>query len=76
MRILFRYQDTRSNQEDFALTPYLFLVYVNQYKDIKLRGLGFCWGFVAFGFIIGVNVPKEVKTFKATKRPDESGEEV
>ena len=29
IRIIGGYQDTRSNKEDIALTPYLFGVYVN-----------------------------------------------
>lgn len=45
------YQDTRINNEDFAITPYLFGVLTKKmpcYIDNKKRtaiiiGIGFCW---------------------------------
>jgi len=40
------YQDTRDNNEDFALTPYLFFIYANV-DDLKIVGLGLCWGFIS-----------------------------
>jgi len=48
------YQDTRTNNEDFVLTPYLFLV---ANMAAKAYGLGLCWGYkyvkplCAVGFI-------------------------
>lgn len=38
------FQDTRTNKEDFALTPYLFGVWATG-KIIKVRGIGICWGY-------------------------------
>lgn len=60
MNIVFDYMDTRSNGEDFALTPYLALVYC--WKHIpnvlisKNIGLCVCWGWwaVAFYFSFGL----------------------
>lgn len=62
MRIAGGYQDTRDNGEDFALTPYLFLVYFN--SEIKVFGIGLCWGFYSFYLGIGFNIPKDYKFFK------------
>lgn len=62
MRILGGYQDTRTNKEDFALTPYLFGVYVNG-KIIKVYGIGFCWGWISIFIGIGFNIPKNHPTF-------------
>jgi hypothetical protein len=42
-RIIGGYQNTRTNKEDFALTPYLFSVWVTG-EIIKVRGVGICWG--------------------------------
>lgn len=44
MTILHGYQDTRNNSVDFALTPFLFLVYKNGFA----YGLGLCWGYGAY----------------------------
>ena len=50
--------DTRTNKEDFALTPFLFLV---DFKGdvIRVVGLGVCWGHYSVYVGIGKNVPKE-----------------
>ena len=60
MRGLINYMDTRSNNEDFALTPYLFLV--KYFGDFKIIGIGICWGYWAISFSLGINVPKGVPT--------------
>ena len=55
------FQDTRTNKEDFAITPYLFGVWV-QGKYVKVRGLGLCFGyyalFIGFAFNIPVKYPR------------------
>jgi len=62
MRIIGGYQDTRLNKEDFAITPYLFGVYVNG-SIIKVFGLGLCWGFYSAYLGLGFNIPKETPSF-------------
>ena len=64
MRIIGGYQDTRTNKEDFALTPYLFGVWLNKSYTIKVYGLGFCWGFFSFYLGIGFNIPPNYPSFK------------
>lgn len=50
--------DTRTNKEDFALTPYIFLVkYIGEFK---IFGFGLCWGWWSISIQIGFNVPSEV----------------
>ena len=66
MRILINMQDTRTNGEDFAITPFLFGVWHNG-SPIKLYGIGLCWGFYAVGISIGINVPEKYPTFKTFK---------
>lgn len=65
MRILGGYQDTRTNKEDFALTPYLFGVFINE--NIKVIGFGICWGWASAYLGIGFGVPKSYKSFKVLK---------
>ncbi len=62
MRILFGTMDTRSNNEDFALTPYLFSVIVKR-EVIKIYGIGICWGYFSFYMALGFNVPDGYPTF-------------
>lgn len=63
LKIVSGYQDTRDNQEDFAITPFLFLVYMNG-GIIKVIGLGICWGWFSFYIGIGNNIPKGYPNFK------------
>lgn len=51
MEIVKGFQDTRTNKEDFAITPYLFSVLFSG-KNIKVRGIGICWGF--WSYYIGI----------------------
>lgn len=62
-RIVSGFQDTRENKEDFAITPYLFGVWVTG-NEIKIRGIGICWGWYSFYIGIGTNIPNEYPTFK------------
>jgi hypothetical protein len=59
MDFVLGFQDTRTNGEDFAITPYLFSVYVN--KTIKVFGIGLCWGWYSIYIGIGFNLPKKSK---------------
>ena len=56
-RLIGGFQDTRTNKEDFALTPYLFGVWVNE-GIIKFRGMGICWGYYSVYLALGYNLPK------------------
>jgi len=55
--------DTRTNKEDFALTPYLFGVYA-KVNITRIYGLGLCWGWASFYIGIGFNIPGNCKSFK------------
>lgn len=57
-------QDTRLNGEDFAITPYIFSVFLNG-KVIKLYGVGICWGYYAIYLGIGFNIPDNYPRFKS-----------
>lgn len=56
MKLFCGFQNTKENKEDFALTPYLFLVWVNVKKS-KVRGIGICWGYFAFYIAYGYHIP-------------------
>lgn len=66
IKIIGGYQDTRTNKEDFALTPYLFGAWLNG-KVIKCFGLGICWGWYSFYLVIGINIPDNYPSFKVLK---------
>lgn len=66
MRVLKGYQDTRTNKEDLAITPYLFLVYYNNH--IKVFGVGICWIWFSFYLGMGFNVPKNIPSFIIHKK--------
>lgn len=59
MKILHGFQDTRTNSEDFALTPYLFSVWVNG-SVLKVCGIGLCWGFYSYYIGVGFGIPKQL----------------
>ena len=63
MKIISGFQDTRTNKEDFAITPYLFGVWVSG-KIIKVYGIGLCWGFYSIFVGIGFNIPKGYSGFR------------
>jgi len=63
IRLLSGIQDIRTNKEDFVLTPFLFLVYVNT-SNHKVFGIGICLFWWAIHLSLGVNIPKEFPSFK------------
>jgi len=65
LNIIGGFQDTRTNHEDFALTPFLYLVFVN--KISKAFGLGLCWGHCAVFLGISINAPKGMPRFMVVK---------
>jgi hypothetical protein len=58
IRLIGGFQDTRTNKEDFALSPYLFGVWVTG-KIVKIRGIGICWGYYSVYLALGFNIPKD-----------------
>lgn len=63
MRFLIRAEDTRKNGEDFALTPFITIVWPS-YLHIKSYGIGFNWGWKNITFLIGFHIPKSIPFFK------------
>lgn len=63
LRLIGGFQDTRTNKEDFALTPYLFGVWLNG-EIIKVYGIGVCWGYYSVYLGLGWNIPKGYPSFK------------
>jgi len=61
IKLLFGYQDTRTNKEDMALTPYIFLVCVNE--ESKAYGFGLCWFYCSIYVAVGFNIPTIFPTF-------------
>ena len=57
------FKDTRINNEDFALTPYLFGVWAN-IRIIKVIGIGICWGYYAGYLALIRNPPKGFPRFR------------
>lgn len=56
----------RTNGEDFALTPYVFTVYVTslfEQNKGKIFGIGLCWGFWSIFIGIGIDIPKSYPFF-------------
>ena len=57
MRISIRTQDTRNNNEDFALTPFVFLINA-KVEHLWSYGFGLCWGYWAIGLSL-INLPNK-----------------
>lgn len=62
-RIIGGFQDTRNNNEDFAITPYLFSFLVNM-EVVKVVGIGICWGYYSVYMGIGKNIPNGYSGFR------------
>lgn len=60
------YQNTRTNGEDFAITPYIFGVFVNR-KDFLVVGIGLCWAWSSMYIGFGIGIPKDYPAFKIIK---------
>ena len=56
------YQNTKMNEEDIALTPYLFGVLVKG-NVIKVYGIGICWLHHSIYIGLGFNIPNKLKGF-------------
>ena len=61
MKAVGGFLDTRTNNEDFAITPCLVLVWVH--GESKIYGLGIVWGWYSLYIGIGFNLPKGIKRF-------------
>jgi hypothetical protein len=57
MRLIRGLQDTRTNGEDFALTPYLGLVKAVK-RPMRLYGLSLTWGYYTIYLGLGFSLPK------------------
>ena len=66
MRIIGGYQNTKTNNEDFAITPYLFGVKAVG-EETKVLGLGICWGYASFYLGLGFGIPKNYPSFKVLR---------
>ncbi len=61
--------DTRSNHEDFALTPYLGWVYEGN-LDYKAYGLSLTWGYWSVILAIGTGIVNDLPHVLAIDRKD------
>ena len=66
MRLIGGYQNTKTNNEDFAITPYLFGVKMVGQK-VMVIGLGICWGYASVFLGIGFGIPENYPTFKVLR---------
>jgi len=66
MRLIGGFQDTRLNNEDFAITPFLFRV-CTKLEIVSVYGIGLCWGYYSFYIGFGFGIPKDYPTFKILK---------
>lgn len=62
MRIVGGYQNTKPSGEDLPITPFLFLVNM-RIRDIKVKGIGLQWFYLAIYIGISFNLPKSIKSF-------------
>lgn len=69
-RIFGVFMDTRSNNENFALTPYLVGVW-RPFRDTgHIAGIGLCWGWYRCYIGIGSNIPDTYSSFKTFTKKD------
>lgn len=74
-RILFGYMNTYYNGEDFAITPYLY-GWMPDTSEVKIIGLGLCWGYYSVTVAICNNTPEGFPTFKNyTNKIDDQNED-
>ena len=69
------YQNTKLNKEDFAITPFLFVVCVNLVL-ISIKGIGICWGHHAVYIGIGFGIPDNYPRFKNLKIKNKKDENI
>lgn len=65
-KIIGGYQNTKLNKEDFAITPYLFGIFV-KLTNISVYGIGLCWGYYSIYIGLGFGIPNEYQGFKILK---------
>ena len=75
IRLMGGFQDTRNNNEDLAITPYIFGVKMvksyricNENVHIKILGLGICWGYYAVYLALGFNIPSTYQLFNIHRK--------
>jgi hypothetical protein len=62
-KIIGGYQNTKTNNEDFAITPYLFGVW-ETLEILSIYGIGICWGYYSVYIGFGFGIPKDYQTFE------------
>lgn len=60
------YLDTRTNDEDFAVTPYLSVFHTDN-GGVSATGLSITWGWWSLSLGLGINLPKGIKRFRIIK---------
>ena len=63
VKLLFAVQNTKWNDEDFALTPFIFTPF-SRTHDVTFIGIGLCWGHYAGAVCLAFNVPKKFPMFR------------
>jgi hypothetical protein len=69
VRIIGGFLDTRINNEDFALTPYLVSI-IAKGEIIRVYGIGICWGYYSFYLGLGFNLPSNYPAFRIVSKND------
>ena len=62
IKLLLGYSNGKRLKEDFAITPYLAAVYVNN-EDFGVVGLSINWFYIGLFIAFGKNMPKNCPTF-------------
>lgn len=58
MKVLYGYQDIRTNNEDLVLTPFLGRVLVKNKYGCSIYGLSITWLYHCFHVSLGFNLPE------------------
>lgn len=57
--------------QDFALTPFLFPLFVKR-EYMIVFGFGISWGFYSVFISVGINVPKQIKSFSKLRKKNDN----
>ncbi len=66
-KLISGYRNTKLDNEDLAITPYLFLVWT-KLEIISIYGLGFCWWNHSIYIGFGYGIPKTFPFFRIHKK--------
>ena len=59
-KIIGGYQNTKLNKEDFAITPYLFLVCATL-EIVSVYGIGLCWDIIPLISVLALEYLKAIQ---------------